>query len=55
VALDGAELHRLTITSGLDPDDGTLTFDVEWSDDLGPVEALGLLEAAKAVVVGEMM
>ena len=42
-------LDKVTITSGSD-EDGHITFDVNWSDDLGYVETLGLLEAAKAAV-----
>lgn len=42
-------LDKVTITSGSD-EDGHLTYDVEWSDDLGYVEVLGLLEASKGVV-----
>lgn len=55
MSLRDVPIHTITITSGIDPDDGTATYDVEWNDDLGFVEALGLLEAAKDTIIRTFM
>lgn len=47
------ETARITITRTLTDENDA--HHVEWSDDLGFIEALGLIEAAKDTIVREFM